>query len=355
MRFGAAITLALLYVFAPFPAHAAPAAPACTITITPASTYVGSPILVKWTSSNATGGTITPTIGSVGPSGSKSVFPPSKAVYTTYRGSFTGPGGTAVCQAGVSVSPEPDTYGNGSGSGSSGSSGGSTGGTYSGDPTQTDPGYIPGQDRGLPNLNPTPTRTDGVYLGPTPTRTGSAYRGDSSQTDPGYIAGQGGFGWIVPCGNPGQEACQACHLVKLAENIVNFFVYFSIAVATLMFAWAGILYVSSSTNPKNIETAHGIFWTVFVGLIIVLSAWLVVDTIMKTFVRESSFGPWNKIQCVQQPTPSTVYGDRNQTDPGYIKSVPDSKQTDPGPATVRDSGQTDPGPAPVLPAPPDTF
>ncbi len=354
MRPGIAVILGILFTVIPLSTQAATTPPpSCTITITPASTYVGSPVLIKWTSSNASSGSITPTVGSVGPSGSKNVFPPT-AAYTTYRATFSGPGGTATCQAGVSVSPEPESYTGGSGS--SGGSGGGTGGTYRGDSTQTDPGYIPGQDRGLPNLNPTPTQTGGSYPSPTPARTGSTYRGDSTQTDPGYISGQGGFGWIVPCGNPGQEACQACHLVKLAENVVNFFVYFSIAIATLMFAWAGILYVSSATNPKNIETAHGIFWSVFVGLIIVLSAWLVVDTIMKTFVKESSFGPWNKIQCVPQPTPSNVYRDRNQTDPGYIAPPKrDPGQTDPGPATVRDSSQTDPGPAPVLPAPPDTF
>ena len=168
-------------------------------------------------------------------------------------------------------------------------------------------------------------------------------------------SGSGGIGsWgrgIVPCGNPGQEACQACHLVQLAENIVNFFIYFSIAVATLMFAWAGILYVSSSTNPKNIETAHSIFWSVFVGLIIVLSAWLIVDVIMKTFVNESKFGPWNKIQCVGQPGRTDSTGFRPLTNPelgGSSRREGELNAVSPSSPQVRDSGQTDPGPAPVF-------
>ena len=300
MRIGSIAVLAVL-LFTAIPAFGQTTSvplPSCTITITPASTYVGSPVLVKWTSANASGGTITPTIGSVGPSGSKSVFPPSKAVYTTYRGSFTGPGGTAVCQTGVSVSPEPESYTGGSGS--SGSSGGGTGGVFG-----------------------TPQEGSG-----------------------GVTSGSGGIGnWgrgIVPCGNPGQEPCQACHLVQLAENIVNFFIYFSIAVATLMFAWAGILYVSSSTNPKNIETAHSIFWSVFVGLIIVLSAWLIVDVIMKTFVSESKFGPWNKIQCVGQPGRTDSTGFRPSTNPELGGSS-------------RREGELNAisGPAPVFPQDPD--
>lgn len=261
MRLGIAATFSILLgVVALFvgvgTVSAQAAKPSCTISITPASTYVGSPVLVKWTSSNATSGTITPTIGSVGPSGSKNVFPPT-AAYTTYRATFSGPGGTATCQAGVSVSVEPDTSGGRDGSGSSGGSFGGSGSTG---------GF--GSNGGT---------TGGGSIG---TWTGG----------------------LVPCGNPGQEPCQACHLVQLAQNIVNFFIYFSIAVATLMFAWAGILYVSGATNPKNIETAHSIFWNVFVGLIIVLSAWLLVDVVMKTFVRDAGFGPWNKIQCVQQPS-----------------------------------------------------
>lgn len=112
----------------------------------------------------------------------------------------------------------------------------------------------------------------------------------------GVLAQTSFTGPIVPCGNPGQPSCQACHLVELAQNVVNFFVYASVVLATLTFTWAGLLYVTSGAKPGNIEAAHKIFWTVLWGLIIVLSSWLIVDTIMKAFLNQR-FGPWNRIDC----------------------------------------------------------
>jgi hypothetical protein len=96
-------------------------------------------------------------------------------------------------------------------------------------------------------------------------------------------------------------ACQLCDLVKLANNMVHFAVALSVIVATLMFAYAGFLYVTAASKPDNIKTAHGIFVKVFVGLVIILVAWLVVDIIMKTLASNEVSGPWKEIECIDYP------------------------------------------------------
>lgn len=105
----------------------------------------------------------------------------------------------------------------------------------------------------------------------------------------------GGPSGLVPCVGP---ECQACHLTVLAQNIINFLVYFAVFVGTLMFAYAGFTYVTAGSNMEKIQKAHDVFWRVFIGIVVVLSAWLVVDLIMTTFLNKS-FGPWNKIDCVK--------------------------------------------------------
>lgn len=103
---------------------------------------------------------------------------------------------------------------------------------------------------------------------------------------------------LVPCGtteNP--KPCEVCDIPRLTQNLLNFFVFFSVIVATLMFTYAGILFLTVTTNPEQATKARTIFGSVFIGLVIVLTAWLVVDTILKAFVDESRFGPWNEIQC----------------------------------------------------------
>jgi lysylphosphatidylglycerol synthetase-like protein (DUF2156 family) len=95
------------------------------------------------------------------------------------------------------------------------------------------------------------------------------------------------------------DPCGICHISILIQNLINFLVAFAVVVATLMFAYAGFLYLTAGGKEDQISKAHKVFWNVFLGLIFVLVAWLVVDTIMKIFVDENGrFGrPWQTIKC----------------------------------------------------------
>jgi probable HAF family extracellular repeat protein len=67
----------------------------CTLSASPSTIAPGQSAILIWTSPpNVTGGTISPGIGSVGPSGSTTVTPTQT---TTYTGIFTGSGGNISC------------------------------------------------------------------------------------------------------------------------------------------------------------------------------------------------------------------------------------------------------------------
>lgn len=132
--------------------------------------------------------------------------------------------------------------------------------------------------------------------------------------------GGGIFSSLVPCGintkaisqSDGgvtyEDECTICHLQILAQNIIRFLVAISVAVAALLFANAGFLYVTSPGNAGNISRAHHLFTSTLVGIIIILVAYLLVDTILKMTLKteggvgvvyksEGAYGPWNKILC----------------------------------------------------------
>lgn len=104
---------------------------------------------------------------------------------------------------------------------------------------------------------------------------------------------------LVPC--VGADECTVCDLVALGKNIIDFFVYASVIMATLLFINAGVLYVTSPGNPGNISRAHRIFSNTLVGIIIILTSWIVVDFGMKALYGgsqgETRWGPWNEILC----------------------------------------------------------
>ena len=105
----------------------------------------------------------------------------------------------------------------------------------------------------------------------------------------------GGVFWqeqgIVPCNGPD---CNFCHLAQLGQNIINLAVTLSVFVAAVLFAYAGWNYLTNFGDTGKVSKAHGIFKNVAVGFIIIMAAWLIVDTLMKVFLG-GGFGPWNEV------------------------------------------------------------
>lgn len=105
---------------------------------------------------------------------------------------------------------------------------------------------------------------------------------------------------LVPC-SVGSK-CRACDLVTLGQNIMQFIIVIAVFLAAVLFAWAGILMVTSAGDTGQVAKAKGMFSSIIIGILIALAGWLIIDTIMKVLYNEgkSSFGPWNKIQCISQ-------------------------------------------------------
>ena len=112
------------------------------------------------------------------------------------------------------------------------------------------------------------------------------------------------FGPIVP------TVCNVCPcgfggVLQIIQNLMNFGISFAIIVATVIIAWGGFLYIFSSANPESRNTANKMLINAAVGLLIVLSAWLIVDFVMKSLYG-GQFGPWHEIlgvggdECIQK-------------------------------------------------------
>ena len=117
------------------------------------------------------------------------------------------------------------------------------------------------------------------------------------QQDPSALLSGSGGGLVPQC--EGAE-CKACDISELANNVINFAVAFSVIVATLMFAYAGILYVTAASKPDQVKKAHGVFINVFVGLCIVLTAWLLVN-ITFSVLTGKNITIWTHIDCISAP------------------------------------------------------
>ena len=109
----------------------------------------------------------------------------------------------------------------------------------------------------------------------------------------GYIRGS-----IVPC----RDNCTVCDFWHLGSNIINFITFnLAIPAASLLFIVAGIFFLIAGGRQDMVDKARTIFTNTFIGLLIIFSSWLVVDTLLKTIANLEFSGAWNKFPtCIQK-------------------------------------------------------
>ncbi len=120
---------------------------------------------------------------------------------------------------------------------------------------------------------------------------------------------------IVPpeCRLPSNIAatCTLCHLAILVINLTDFLVEkIALPVAAVLFAVGGIVLLLSGPSETRRTMGKKIILNTLIGLVIVLLAWIAVDTIIKVLTQgqtslawwTANFGTWNEIN----PTPCEI-------------------------------------------------
>lgn len=98
---------------------------------------------------------------------------------------------------------------------------------------------------------------------------------------------------IVPCNG---LDCTICDLAQLAQNLLNATIYLAVFLSAFLFAYAGFLYLTNEAIGQQ-QKAKQMFTNVLLGLVILMGAWLFVDTVMKMMLGTGPGGyfPWNSI------------------------------------------------------------
>jgi hypothetical protein len=114
-------------------------------------------------------------------------------------------------------------------------------------------------------------------------------------------------GGLVTCSGPD---CNMCHFVDMINGIVDWLFGFLVLAAVLALMVAGFRLVVSAGNESAWTSAKSMFTNIIIGFVIVLSAWLIIDTIMKAFIAPGSdFGVWNEIEDC-----GSLFGDTGASD-----------------------------------------
>lgn len=117
----------------------------------------------------------------------------------------------------------------------------------------------------------------------------------------------GGSGQFIPCSG---TSCSACDLVKLANAIVTWLIAFVGILFAVLMVVAGFRLVTSGGNQSALASAKSMLTNALIGFLLILGAWLLVDTLMRALLGDSGeitgYGPWSQIQCWEQNVPRIV-------------------------------------------------
>ncbi len=159
---------------------------------------------------------------------------------------------------------------------------------------------------------------------------------------------------FVPCSG---KNCSACDFVVLGNTAIKWLITISFLFFAVLAVRAGIKLVVSQGNPSALSDAKSSFTNAFIGLIIILIAFILVDTIMRQLVKGSGviegYGPWNEVVCSKQVesrmiegfyagdpifTPAQLEQAYGAVDPALVGAASVSAKADCSPATLQSMG-----------------
>jgi hypothetical protein len=96
--------------------------------------------------------------------------------------------------------------------------------------------------------------------------------------------------------------CSACDLVRLANQVIVWLIGVLFMLFAVLIFIAGFRLVTSGGNQDAMTKAKNSMVNAIIGILIVLSAWLIVDTLFRGLnvtYRGGPF-PWSQVSCQQQ-------------------------------------------------------
>ena len=101
---------------------------------------------------------------------------------------------------------------------------------------------------------------------------------------------------LIPCGDAGENPCTLCDFFLMFKKIMDWGMDILFILAGMGIVISGILYIISTGDPGMMTKAKGYLKLCIMGVVIVLLAWLLVNTIMWV-LGATRTGIWYNISC----------------------------------------------------------
>ncbi len=95
-------------------------------------------------------------------------------------------------------------------------------------------------------------------------------------------------GWkpLVFCEGTTADPCEFPELVELVKVIITDLVIISTLIAVIVFIYAGFKLMTSRGNSSAMEDVKKMLWSIVIGYLWILGAWLIVYTITSVLLND---------------------------------------------------------------------
>ncbi len=99
------------------------------------------------------------------------------------------------------------------------------------------------------------------------------------------------------CGSDG--ICDYCDFLAMAQRIIKFLMFVGIPITVLFILYGAGMMMISAGSPEKAAAGRKIITDAVLGLVIALSAWIIVNTIFIVLANQESglLENWWKLKC----------------------------------------------------------
>lgn len=115
---------------------------------------------------------------------------------------------------------------------------------------------------------------------------------------------------LVPCGRSIDDQstpnidesrpCETCDLLVLAQNVLKFALKMAFLIIIGFIVYGGFRWIFSLGKEENLKAGQQIITNAIIGLVIILTAWIIVNTVFWTIKEmggDDYTGTWFYIEC----------------------------------------------------------
>lgn len=114
---------------------------------------------------------------------------------------------------------------------------------------------------------------------------------------------------LIPCGY-GDEACNTAHVAEFANTIISYLISILSIFAVIVLVITGFQMVVSAGNSDQWGVLTQRLTNIVIGIVLILAAWLIVDTIMKALTGDG-LDVWGRL--TGGPAEQVAIGDVDST------------------------------------------